>query len=191
MSDATGMALRWGALAAAALCLLPMAAVAIAAMMGSVGTLAHLADTVLWRYTATTLTLVLFVSIGTAAIGTGAAWLVTMTRFPGVRIFEVALALPLAFPAYVMGYAYTDLLDHPGAVQTFLRDVTGWGPRDYWFPEVRSEGGAAIMLILVLYPYVYLLARAAFLQQSATANLAARALGQTALGAFWRVSLPM
>ena len=184
-------ALRGGALAVAALCLLPMVAVAIAAMLGSTETLAHLADTVLPRYTAATLQLVVLVALGTAALGTGAAWLVTMTRFPGVRLFEVALALPFAFPAYVLAYAYTDFLDHPGAVQTALRAVTGWGPREYWFPEVRSLGGAAVMLILVLYPYVYLLARAAFLQQSATANLAARALGQTAWGAFWRVSLPM
>jgi len=99
--------------------------------------------------------------------------------------------LPLAFPAYVLAYAYTYVLDHPGIVQTTLRDVTGWGPRDYWFPEIRSVGGAAVMLILVLYPYVYLLARAAFLQQSAAAFLAARALGKNALVAFWRVSLPM
>ncbi|WP_371059915.1 ABC transporter permease [Rhodosalinus sp. 5P4] len=183
--------LSGAALAVAALCVLPMLAVALAAVMGSTETLAHLADTVLWRYTATTLQLVAVVSVGTAAIGTGAAWLVTMTRFPGVRLLEVMLALPLAFPAYVMGYAYTDFLDHPGALQTLLREVTGWGPRDYWFPEVRSTTGAAIMLILVLYPYVYLLARAAFLQQSATANLAARALGQGPWGAFFRVSLPM
>ncbi|MEO1676801.1 MAG: iron ABC transporter permease [Pseudomonadota bacterium] len=183
--------MRTGALIAAALCLLPMIAVIIAALLGTTETLAHLADTVLTRYTLTTLQLTLFVALGTAALGTGAAWLVTMTRFPGVRIFEVALALPFAFPAYVLGYAYTDLLDHPGAVQTALRAVTGWGPRDYWFPEVRSVGGAAIMLILVLYPYVYLLARAAFLQQSATAHLAARALGAGPWGAFFRVSLPM
>lgn len=188
---ALGAALRAGALAAAAVCLLPMVAVAIAAATGSLDTLAHLADTVLWRYTFTTLQLIVLVALGTAAVGTGAAWLVTTTRFPGVRLFEVALALPLAFPAYVIGYAYTDFLDHPGAVQTLLREVTGWGPRAYWFPEVRSTGGAAVMLILVLYPYVYLLARAAFLQQSATANLAARALGQGPWGAFFRVSLPM
>jgi len=168
-----------------------MVAVAIAAFLGSTETLAHLADTVLPRYTFATLQLVLFVALGTAALGTGAAWLVTMTRFPGVRLFEIALALPFAFPAYVLAYAYTDFLDHPGAVQTALRAVTGWGPRDYWFPEIRSLGGAAIMLILVLYPYVYLLARAAFLQQSATANLAARALGQGPWAAFRRVSLPM
>jgi iron(III) transport system permease protein len=168
-----------------------MVAVAIAAMTGGTGTVAHLAATVLPRYTATTLALVTLVATGTTLIGVGAAWLVTMTRFPGVRIFEIALALPLAFPAYVLAYAYTHFLDHPGAVQTLLRDLTGWGPRDYWFPEIRSLPGAAAMLIFVLYPYVYLLARAAFLQQSATAFLAARALGQTAWGAFWRVSLPM
>ena len=168
-----------------------MVAVFLAALLGGTDTLAHLVDTVLGRYTMATLALVVLVSTGTILIGTGAAWLVTMTRFPGVRIFEIALALPLAFPAYVLAYAYTDLLDHPGIVQTTLRELTGWGPRDYWFPEVRSLPGAALMLTLVLYPYVYLLARAAFLQQSATAYLAARALGKSAWGAFLRVSLPM
>ncbi|WP_116130987.1 iron ABC transporter permease [Tropicimonas sp. IMCC34043] len=187
---ATGF-LRGGALLVAALCLLPMVAVVIAAFLGSTETLRHLADTVLARYSLTTLQLVISVAIGTAAIGTGAAWLVTMTRFPGSRVLEIALALPLAFPAYVMGYAYTDFLDHPGPVQTTLRAVTGWGPRDYWFPEIRSVTGAAVMLILVFYPYVYLLARAAFLQQSATAFLAARALGSGPWRAFFRVSLPM
>lgn len=183
--------LRAASLLAAAACLLPMLAVALAALLGGTDTIAHLADTVLWRYVGNTLSLVALVAVGTTVIGTGAAWLVTMTRFPGVRLFEVALALPLAFPAYVLAYAYTDLLDHPGAVQTTLRAMTGWGPRDYWFPEVRSLPGAAVMLTLVLYPYVYLLARAAFLQQSATTYLAARALGQTAWGAFRRVSLPL
>ena len=130
-------------------------------------------------------------AIGTLAIGVGAAWLVTMCRFPGVRFFEIVLILPLAFPAYVLAYAYTYVLDHPGIVQSTLREVTGWGPRDYWFPEIRSVGGAALMLVLVLYPYVYLLARAAFLQQSGGAFLAARALGKNAFQAFWLVSLPM
>ena len=176
---------------AAGTCLLPLMAVAIAAAMGSLDSVLSLAQTVLWRFTWTTLVLVAIVATGTAVIGTGTAWLVTMTRFPGVRFFEVALALPFAFPAYVLAYAYTDLLSHPGIVQTTLREVMGWGPRDYWFPEVRSLGGAAIMLTLVLYPYVYLLARAAFLQQSATAHLAARTLGAGPWGAFWRASLPL
>lgn len=172
-------------------CLLPMVAVALAALTGGTDTIAHLMQTVLPRYTATTLALVVLVAIGTFAIGVGAAWLVTMTRFPGVRVLEIALVLPLAYPAYVLAYAYTYLLDHAGIVQSTLRAVMGWGPRDYWFPEVRSLPGAAVMLILVLYPYVYLLARAAFLQQSASAFLAARALGRSPWQAFLRVSLPM
>ena len=176
---------------AALICLTPMVAVLLASVTGGTDTLSHLLATVLPGYAATTLVLVLLVSIGTFAIGVGAAWLVTMTRFPGVKILEIALVLPLAFPAYVLAYAYTYVLDHPGVVQSTLRSVTGWGPRDYWFPEIRSDGGAAVMLILVLYPYVYLLARAAFLQQSATTFLAARALGASAWSAFWKVSLPM
>ena len=187
-----GSRLLGGAAYAIALaCFLPMFAVALAAVTGGTDTIAHLWDTVLPRYVRTTVFLVLAVSAGTFAIGVGAAWLVTMTRFPGVRILEIALVLPLAFPAYVLAYAYTHILDHPGIVQSTLRDVTGWGPRDYWFPEIRSESGAALMLILVLYPYVYLLARAAFLQQSSGAFLAARVLGNSAWKAFWKVSLPM
>ncbi|WP_299950186.1 iron ABC transporter permease [uncultured Ruegeria sp.] len=175
----------------AAACLLPMLAVVLAAVTGGTDTVSHLLETVLPGYALTTIILVALVAAGTFAIGVGAAWLVTMTRFPGVRFLEIALVLPLAFPAYVLAYAYTFILDHPGIVQSTLRDVTGWGPRDYWFPEIRSTEGAAVMLILVLYPYVYLLARAAFLQQSATAFLAARALGNGPWHAFWRVSLPM
>ncbi|MEM9395481.1 MAG: iron ABC transporter permease [Pseudomonadota bacterium] len=183
--------MRFGAVAIAALCVLPMLAVLITALSGGSNTLAHLADTVLPRYIANTVLLVLYVALGTFMMGTGAAWLVTMTDFPGRRFFEIALVIPLAFPAYVLAFAYTHVLDHPGIVQSTLRDVMGWGPRDYWFPEVRSLGGATVMLTLVLYPYVYLLARAAFLQQSATTYFAARALGCSPLGACLRVSLPM
>ena len=181
-------ALAW---LAAALCILPMAAVGVAALGGGLDTLRSLAGSVLPRYAGTTALLVVIVGIGTAVIGTSTAWLVTATRFPGRRILEIALALPLTYPAYVLAYAYTDFLDHPGWVQSTLRDLTGWGPRDYWFPEIRSLGGAAAMLILVLYPYVYLLARAAFLRQSSTAYIAARTLGQGPWGAFFRVSVPV
>ncbi|WP_335754231.1 ABC transporter permease [Sulfitobacter sp.] len=184
-------ALSWIALVVAGLCALPMLAVLLAALSGGTETVQHLASTVLGDYARTTLTLVVLVAIGTFSIGVGAAWLVTMTRFPGVKIFEIALVLPLAFPAYVLAYAYTHVLDHPGIVQSTLREVTGWGPREYWFPEIRSLGGAAAMLILVLYPYVYLLARAAFLQQSGTTFLAARALGSSPWAAFFKVSLPL
>lgn len=151
----------------------------------------HLAATVLPVYVANTLMLGLLVTLGAGGIGVGAAWLVTMCRFPGRGLFEWALALPLAFPAYVLAYAYTVMLDHPGPVQSALRGAFGWGPRDYWFPEVRSVGGAALMFTLVLYPYVYLLARAAFLHQSARAFDVARTLGLGPWGAFARVALPM
>ncbi|MEO0913175.1 MAG: iron ABC transporter permease [Pseudomonadota bacterium] len=184
-------ALIWISRLAAVLCLLPIAAVAVAALGGGPSGSGMLMETVLPRYAWNTVQLVGLVVIGTGAIGTGAAWLVTTCRFPGVRIFEILLALPLAFPAYVLAYAYTDLLDHPGAVQTWLRATFELGPRDYWFPEIRSLGGAAAMLVLVLYPYVYLLARAAFLQQSFGGYTAARVLGHSPWAAFIRVSLPM
>lgn len=175
----------------AGLCIIPIAAVGIAAAGGTFETWLRLWDTVMPRYIWNTVQLSVLVGIGTAATGTGAAWLVTLCRFPGSRLLEVVLALPLAFPAYVLAYAYTDLLDHPGPVQTALRAVTGWGPRDYWFPEIRSLPGAALMLVFVLYPYVYLLARAAFLRQSPTAYFAARTMGHGPWSAFFRVSLPV
>jgi iron(III) transport system permease protein len=172
-------------------CVAPIVAAAAAALAGDLATWRDLVATVLPGYVLNTLLLVVLVAAGTAAIGTGAAWLVAMYRFPGARVFEVILVLPLAFPAYVLAYAYTDLLSHPGAVQSTLRAVTGWGPRDYWFPNVRSLPGAAVMLICVYYPYVYLLARTAFAQQSASAWLAARTLGRGPWGAFFLVSLPI
>ncbi|MFK7876604.1 MAG: ABC transporter permease [Paracoccaceae bacterium] len=179
------------ALLVAGICLLPLIGVLAAAVFGSSDTLAQLAQTVLWRYTWTTLMLVVLVSAGSIVIGTVTAWIVVTCAFPGRRFFEVALVIPLAFPAYVLAYAYTDVLDHPGIVQSTLRHVMGWGPRDYWFPEIRSLGGAALMLTLVLYPYVYLLARAAFRLQAATPFYAARSLGSSPLAAFLRVSLPI
>ena len=104
--------------------------------------------------------------LGTGAIGTGAAWLITMCRFPGRGALEWALVLPFAVPAYVLAYVYTDMLDYAGPVQTALRGFFGWTRHDYWFPDIRSVAGAIAMLVLVLYPYVYLLARNAFLNQS-------------------------
>ncbi|MEO1458507.1 MAG: ABC transporter permease subunit, partial [Pseudomonadota bacterium] len=175
----------------AALCAAPAIAVAITGLLGEFDTWNMLADTVLARYALTTLWLTLMVGLGVTLLGTATAWIITTCRFPGRPLLEVALALPLAFPAYVLAYAYTDLLDHPGAVQSTLRALTGWGPRDYWFPEIRSLPGAALMLILVLYPYVYLLARAAFLMQSVAAAQVARTLGCGPWGSFFRVSLPM
>ncbi|WP_147115170.1 iron ABC transporter permease, partial [Tateyamaria sp. syn59] len=174
-----------------ALILLPILAVCVAAAMGDLSTLTHLWQTVLPGYVGTTALLLALVTGATGLIGTGTAWLVTCCSFPGRRWLEVALVLPLAFPAYVVAYAYTDLLDHPGAVQALLRQITGWGPRDYWFPEIRSTGGAATMLTLVLYPYVYLLARAGFMGQGARPFNIARTLGTTPWQAFLRVALPI
>lgn len=183
--------LDWMAWLAVTICVAPMVAAGLAALTGDLDTWRGLVSSVLPGFAINTLLLVALVGTGTAIIGTGTAWLVTMYRFPGARFFEVLLVLPLAFPAYVLAYAYTDLLSHSGAVQSALRAVTGWGPRDYWFPDIRSLPGAAAMLTCVLYPYVYLLARTAFSLQSATAFLAARTLGKGPAQAFFRVSLPM
>ncbi|MEY1554071.1 ABC transporter permease [Yoonia sp. R2331] len=179
------------ALLIAAVCLLPLLGVVAAAALGTFDTLSQLAQTVLWRYTWTTLVLVVLVASGSILIGSVTAWLVVTTEFRGRRLLEVGLVIPLAFPAYVLAYAYTDVLDHPGIVQSTLRDLMGWGPRDYWFPEIRSLGGAALMLTLVLYPYVYLLARTAFRLQAAAPFYAARSLGASPLHAYLRVSLPL
>jgi iron(III) transport system permease protein len=154
-------------------------------------TWAHLASTVLAEYIANTLWLVLGTGIGVAVIGVSTAWLTTLCRFPGRGFFEWALILPLAMPAYVMAYAYTDFLQFAGPVQSWLRATMGWGPKDYGFPEVRSLGGAALIFSLVFYPYVYLLARAAFLEQAAGMIEAGRSLGYGPWRSFFRLVLPL
>lgn len=155
------------------------------------GVWGHLAATVLPDYIVNTLMLMLGAGSIAVTIGVAAAWLVTMTRFPLVRTFEWALLLPLAVPAYVMAYVYTDLLSFAGPVQSALRDATGWGYGDYWFPRVRSLPGAALMLGLVLYPYVYLLARAAFIEQSICVLEVSRTLGRGPWRSFFGVALPL
>jgi len=155
------------------------------------GTWAHLVETVLARYVGNTLLLLAGVAVGTAVGGVATAWLVTMCRFPGRRHFEWLLILPLAMPAYVLAYTYTGLLDVGGPVQAALREAFGWSARDYWFPHVRSLPGAIAMFVLVLYPYVYMLARAAFLEQSVCVLEASRTLGCSALSSFFRVALPL
>lgn len=153
---------------------------------------AHLADTVLTTYISNSLILMVGVGILTLIIGTGCAWLVTMCDFPARKIFEWALLLPLAVPAYVIAYTYTGLLDYAGPVQETLRDIFGWETRrDYWFPPVRSIGGAITMFTLVLYPYVYMLARAAFLQQSVGVLEVSRTLGRTPWSSFTHIALPL
>jgi len=151
----------------------------------------HLVDTVLADYVSNSLLLMLGVAIGTLLIGVSTAWLTAMCSFPGRKVFEWALLLPMAMPAYIIAYTYTGLLDFSGPVQTFIRSLTGWGYGDYWFPEIRSLEGAALMLSLVLYPYVYLLTRAAFLNQSICVLDVSRTLGNGPWRTFFKVALPL
>jgi len=151
----------------------------------------HLASTVLPDYVSNSLLLMLGVAIGTFVLGVSAAWVTSMCRFPGRRLFEWALLLPMAIPAYIIAYTYTGLLDYAGPAQSLIRQWGGWRYGEYWFPEVRSLEGAAIMLSLVLYPYVYLLARAAFLSQSLCVLEVSRTLGNGPWRTFFRVALPL
>lgn len=152
----------------------------------------HLLATVLPRYFTTTLILMAGVGVLTAAMGTGAAWLVTMYRFPGRGWLVHALLFPLALPAYVGAYALVDFLDYAGPLQTAMRSTFGWqDSRDYWFPEIRSTWAAILVLSAALYPYVYLLTRQALREQSGGVYEVARALGTGGWGLFWRLGLPL
>lgn len=175
----------------ACLVALPVVVVVSRIFIPTDGVWSHLASTVLPYYLGNTAKLVLGVGAGTLVIGVGTAWLVTMCRFPGSRVLEWALLLPMAVPAYVMAYVYTDLLQFVGPVQTTLRELTGWTRHDYWFPNIRSLGGAVAMLTLVLYPYVYLLSRAAFLEQSVCVLEVSRTLGRGPYRSFFGVALPL
>ena len=143
------------------------------------------------EYVRNTVLLATGVGIGVMVVGIATAWLVTMCSFPGRRMFESALILPLAVPAYVMAYAYTDFLQSSGPLQTWLRELTGWTVREYWFPDIRSLGGAITVMVFVLYPYVYLVARTAFLEQSVGVLEVGRSLGHGAWGSFFRIALPL
>jgi len=151
----------------------------------------HLATTALPRYVWNTALLLVLVALGVISMGVVSAWLITAYRFPGRDLLEWALLLPLAMPAYVMAYAYTDWLQFTGPVQSALRALTGWQAREYWFPEVRSLPGAAAMLAFALYPYVYLIARTAFHDLSRSAIEAGRLAGHGPLGAFLHVAVPL
>lgn len=170
----------------------PVLVVLAGLLTNSTATWNHLAATVLPTYLANSLGLMLGVGVGVIAIGVSTAWLVTMCRFPGRRIFEWALLLPLAAPAYLLAYVYTELLAYYGPVQTALRQWFGWQDmQDYWFPNVRSLGGAIVMLTLTLYPYVYLLARTAFLSQAVCTLEASRSLGCSPWRSFFTIALPL
>jgi len=180
------------AAALAVLVSLPVASVIVNVFQpDKAGVWAHLAETVLAEYVVNSLALALGAGLGAALLGTGAAWIVAMYHFPGRRLMEWALLLPLAMPTYVIAYAYTDFFQFPGPLQTALREGFGWSRGDYWFPEVRSLEGAILIFSLVFYPYVYVLARGAFVERSGTLMEAARSLGLGPRAAFFRVALPL
>ena len=178
--------------AIAALVGMPVVSVLSNVLSGGTGaTWSHLAATVLPDYVANTLLLCVAVGSGVIVVGVATAWLTAMHDFPGRSFFAWALVLPMAMPAYVLAYVYTDFLQFVGPLQTWLRDSFGWNKDHYWFPEVRSLGGAAAMFVFVLYPYVHLLSRTAFIERSSGMLEAARTLGLGPWQSFFRVSLPL
>jgi iron(III) transport system permease protein len=172
--------------------LLPIIAIALIALQPSGDTWPHLLANVLPGALRRTLGLMAGVGLLSLLIGTGTAWLVTMYRFPGRRVFEWLLLLPLAVPTYIIAYSYLELLDYSGIVQSGLRELFGWhDARSYWFPDIRSLGGAIFVMSAVLYPYVYITARASFVAQSVCVLEVSRTLGRNASQTFWQVALPL
>jgi len=181
-----------GAVAIAALVLMPIIAVLWMALNPAQNIWPHLIATTLPRYLSNTAILMFSVGALSAVVGTGAAWLISMYRFPMSRTLNWALLLPLAIPGYVGAYALVDFLEYAGPVQTALREVFGWSTsRDYYFPQIRSRWAAVVVLSASLFPYVYLLSRAAFREQRGGVYEVARALGAGPWGRFFRVGLPL
>ncbi|MCY4463160.1 MAG: iron ABC transporter permease [Albidovulum sp.] len=179
-------------LAVAMLVLLPIATVLYLAASPSEGIWRHLLSTVLPRYVQNTLILMIGVAFFSTVIGTSTAWLIAMYRFPLRKFLEWALFLPLAIPAYVGAYALVDFLEYAGPIQTGLRSIFGWNLADeYFFPEIRSRGGAVFALTAALYPYVYLIARAALKEQSGAMFEVSRALGKGPYARFFLVGWPL
>lgn len=181
---------------AAVLVFIPIATLAFIAFLGDSEATGevwrHMVATVLPGSALTTALLMAGVGAITLVVGVGTAWLVTMCRFPGRAMLDWALLIPLAVPTYIIAYAYVEILDYTGPVQSAIRGVFGFKTsRDYWFPEVRSLGGAIFVMGFVLYPYVYLTTRATFLLQSACTLDVSRTLGAGPLRLFFRVALPL
>lgn len=167
----------------------PVMAIAVVAAGPTNDLMPHLLETVLGRYVQNTILLMAGVGILAVIFGVSTAWLVSRYDFAGRSLFEWLLVLPAAMPAYIIAYSYTDFFEYAGPIQTYLRDIFGWqSARDYWFPEIRSFGGAMLIMASVLYPYIYLLARTSFRQTSANLFEIAEISGQNL---FWQVGLPM
>lgn len=174
------------------LLVLPILAILYTALGNTDDIFTHLFNTVLPTYTLNTVLLVFGAMFFSLILGVPSAWFMAMCRVPSSSILQWALVLPLAMPAYIVGYIYTDWLDFAGPIQILLRDITGWQSYgDYWFPDIRTLTGAILVMSLVLYPYVYLLARAAFMEQNISLLQSARLLKCTPWESFKRISLPL
>uniref|UniRef100_UPI004047C8B7 ABC transporter permease n=1 Tax=Shewanella baltica TaxID=62322 RepID=UPI004047C8B7 len=189
-----GLARSWSlaGYAVATILVLPLVALILQALQPDEAVFGHLMATVLPTYIINSLLLIFWVSLGALLLALPCAWLMARCEFVGRRYLQWALLLPLAMPGYIVAYVYTDLLDYAGPVQRSLRSIFGWSsPQDYFFPDIRTLGGAACMLSLVLFPYIYLLARTAFMEQSLSLAHASRIMGCSPWQSFWRLSLPM
>ena len=171
---------------------LPLGAILVQALVPDPLVFDHLLNTVLPSYFRNSVLLISGVLLIATLLAVPAAWLIARCHFFGRRFFQWSLLLPLAMPGYIVAYVYTDLLDYAGPLQIKLRTWFGWQSQaDYYFPEIRSLGGACLMLALVLFPYIYLLARTAFSEQSSSLLQASRVMGVGPWQSFWRLSLPM
>ncbi len=183
------MASSW---AVALLLVFPILALVYESLHPAEEIFSHLMNTVMPTYIINTVLLIAGVGALSFLLAVPAAWLMAMCELPGRKYLQWALMLPLAMPAYIVAYIYTDLLEYAGPVQIFLRDVFGWSsPQEYWFPDIRTLGGAVVVITLSLYPYLYLLARTSFLEQSINLMQSARLLGKSPLQSFFKVSLPL
>ena len=171
--------------------LLPVYTILIEVFEASNDNWEHLKENVLQDYVINSLILTLGVSFGSLLLGIPTAWLTAVCSFPLKRTIVLLLILPMAMPSYIIAYTYTGIFDFAGPVQTSIRNYMGWNYGDYFFPEIRSIGGAVVMFSLVLYPYVYLLARATFLNQSANFIEISRLLNNGPWKSFLNVAVPL
>ncbi|EGQ9698050.1 iron ABC transporter permease [Vibrio parahaemolyticus] len=173
------------------LLVLPILAIFYTAIGETDNLFTHLMSTVMPTYIYNTVVLTIGVMGLSLIFGIPSAWLMAMCKLPTEKWLQWALVLPLAMPGYIIGYIFTDWFDFAGPIQIFLRDVTGRGPGEYWFPDIRTLPGATFVLSLVLYPYVYLLCRAAFMEQNVSLLQSARLLKCSPWESFWRISMPL
>ena len=182
---------KTSSVALATLLVLPILAIFVTAIGQTDDVFAHLMSTVMPTYAFNTVVLTLSVMALALLFGIPSAWLMAMCRLPGEKVLQWALVLPLAIPGYIVGYIFTGWFDYAGPIQVWLRAQTGWMAGEYYFPDIRSLAGASIVLALVLYPYVYLMCRAAFMEQNVSLLQSARLLKCSPWESFRRISLPL